>query len=104
MAIDLRLIDKLLLDYKKPEDIIGENGLLKQLTKAVLERAMQVEMTCRGLGNRWPIRGSSRSLWDRRQQPSPPRRCAPWWPTGEGPVPVAWWMRMLGPLPAPTRQ
>ena len=45
MAIDLKLIDKLLADYKKPEDIIGENGLLKQLTKAVLERAMQAEMT-----------------------------------------------------------
>src|SRR5271170_5841874 len=45
MAIDLKLIDKLLADYKKPEEIIGENGLLKQLTKAVLERAMQVEMT-----------------------------------------------------------
>src|ERR1700689_3010721 len=45
MAIDLKLIDKLLLDYKNPEDIMGENGLLKQLTKAVLERAMQVEMT-----------------------------------------------------------
>ena len=45
MAIDLNLIDKLLADYKKPEDIIGENGLLKQLTKALLERAMQAEMT-----------------------------------------------------------
>src|SRR6195256_3340176 len=45
MAIDLKLIDKLLADYKKPEDILGENGLLKQLTKAVLERAMQAEMT-----------------------------------------------------------
>ena len=45
MAIDLKLIDKLLADYKKPEDIIGENGLLKQLTKAVLDRAMQAEMT-----------------------------------------------------------
>jgi putative transposase len=44
MAIDLDLIDKLLADYKKPEDIIGENGL-KQLTKALLERAMQAEMT-----------------------------------------------------------
>src|SRR6202042_382577 len=42
MAIDLKLIDKLLADYKKPEDIIGENGLL---TKALLERAMQAEMT-----------------------------------------------------------
>jgi len=45
MAIDLKLIDQLLGDYKKPEDIIGENGLLKQLTKALLERAMQAEMT-----------------------------------------------------------
>ncbi|MGB6946698.1 MAG: hypothetical protein WBE37_30160, partial [Bryobacteraceae bacterium] len=40
MAIDLKLIDKLLADYKKPEDIIGENGLLKQLTKALLEREL----------------------------------------------------------------
>jgi putative transposase len=45
MAIDLKLIDQLLADYKKPEDIIGENGLLKQLTKAVLERALQAELT-----------------------------------------------------------
>src|ERR1700680_2296019 len=45
MAIDLKLIGKLLADYKSPEDIIGENGLLKQLTKALLERAMQAELT-----------------------------------------------------------
>lgn len=45
MALDLKLIDKLLVNYKKPEDIIGEHGLLKQLTKALLERAMQAEMT-----------------------------------------------------------
>src|ERR1043166_947331 len=45
MAIDLDLIDNLLADYKKPEEIIGEKGLLKQLTKALLERAMQAEMT-----------------------------------------------------------
>src|SRR5580700_10590447 len=45
MAIDKTLIDQLLADYKKPEDIIGENGLLKQLTKAILERALQAEMT-----------------------------------------------------------
>ena len=45
MAIDLRLIDQLLVNYKKPEDIIGEHGLLKQFTKAVLERVMQAEMT-----------------------------------------------------------
>jgi putative transposase len=45
MAIDLKLIDTLLGGYKKPEDIIGKNGLLKQLTKALLERAMQAEMS-----------------------------------------------------------
>jgi len=45
LPIDPKLIDQLLGDYKKPEDIIGENGLLKQLTKAVLERALQAEMT-----------------------------------------------------------
>jgi putative transposase len=45
MAIDVKLIDQLLGDYKKPEDIIGENGLLKQLTKALLERALSAELT-----------------------------------------------------------
>ncbi|HYJ87388.1 MAG TPA: IS256 family transposase [Pyrinomonadaceae bacterium] len=45
MTIDNELIDNLLKDYKKPEDIIGENGLLKQLTKRLLERAMAAEMT-----------------------------------------------------------
>ncbi len=39
------LIDSLLADYKKPEDLIGENGLLKQLTKALVERALQAEIT-----------------------------------------------------------
>ena len=45
MAIDKKLIDQLLSDYKKPEEIIGENGLLKEVTKAILERALQAEMT-----------------------------------------------------------
>jgi len=47
MAIEKELLDRLFADYnyKKPEDLIGENGLLKQLTKALLERALQTEMT-----------------------------------------------------------
>ena len=45
MAIENELLDKLLAEYKKPEDIIGENGLLKQLTKALLERAMSAELS-----------------------------------------------------------
>jgi putative transposase len=38
------LIDSLLSGYKKPEDLIGEHGLLKQLTKALVERALEAEM------------------------------------------------------------
>ena len=45
MAIDPEIIDKLLTDCRKPEQIIGEDGLLKQLTKAILERALEAEMT-----------------------------------------------------------
>jgi putative transposase len=44
-AINLDLIDQLLADYKSPEDVLGENGLLKQLTKAVLERALKAELS-----------------------------------------------------------
>jgi len=38
-------MDVLLCDYRGPEDITGPNGLLKQLTKALLERAMGAELT-----------------------------------------------------------
>lgn len=44
-SIDNELIDSLLKNYQKPEDLIGENGLLKQLTKQLLERAMAAELT-----------------------------------------------------------
>lgn len=46
MAIDPKLIDELLAEHgHRPEDITGEDGLLKQLTKALLERAMDAELT-----------------------------------------------------------
>ena len=45
MELKQELLDELLKGYQKPEDVIGENGLLKQLTKALLERAMKVELT-----------------------------------------------------------
>jgi len=41
----LKLADALLANYQKPEDLIGENGLLKQLTKMLVERALEAEMT-----------------------------------------------------------
>lgn len=45
MAIDKELIDKLLGDYKSPEDLIGEKGLFKELTRALVERALNAELT-----------------------------------------------------------
>lgn len=41
MTVTNELIDSLLADYKKPEDLIGENGPLKLLTKKPVERALQ---------------------------------------------------------------
>lgn len=43
-AVPQELIDSLLADYQKPEDLIGENGLLKQLTKLLVEKALEAEM------------------------------------------------------------
>ena len=39
------LLDQLLKNYKKPEDVLGEQGLLKRLSKAILERALGAELT-----------------------------------------------------------
>jgi putative transposase len=45
MEINKEVLDELIKDYKKPEDLIGETGLLKQLTKALMERALSAELT-----------------------------------------------------------
>ena len=39
------LIDALLANYEKPDDLLGTNGILEQLTKRVVERALEAEMT-----------------------------------------------------------
>ena len=39
------LLDELLKDYTDPHDILGEHGLLKQLTKRVVERVLEAELT-----------------------------------------------------------
>ena len=43
MTIRRELIDELLKEYKSPQEILGEGGLLKDLTKAVIERCLQTE-------------------------------------------------------------
>lgn len=39
-----RTWDRLLANYQKPEDLIGDNSLLKQLTKLLVEKALDAEM------------------------------------------------------------
>jgi hypothetical protein len=38
------LIDELLQDCPDPKDILGKNGLLKQLTKRLVERTLKAEL------------------------------------------------------------
>ena len=45
MAIEDKLLDELMKDYKNPEDLFGEDGILKKLTKRMIERAMEAELT-----------------------------------------------------------
>jgi putative transposase len=45
MPIKDELLDELLKEYKNPEDLIGKDGILKQLTKRLVERAMESELT-----------------------------------------------------------
>jgi len=71
----LKLADHLLANYRKPDDshrtgfvrgggdLIGENGLLKQLTKMRVERALETELT-QHLGFVMPVRcGPRRCIW-----------------------------------------
>lgn len=45
MPFTRTVLDELLKEYQKPEDLLGETGLLKQLTKALVERALSGELT-----------------------------------------------------------
>jgi hypothetical protein len=38
MTFRPELIDELLKDYRNPEDLMGEGGIFKQLSKALIER------------------------------------------------------------------
>src|SRR4030065_631332 len=85
MAITKEMLDELLKDYRGPEDLTGEEGLLKQLTKALVERAMGAELT-EHLGYEKHEAGEKPSD-NRRNGTSPQtdRRASP--PAG----PTRWW-------------
>ena len=40
MASRNELLDELLKDYKTPEDLLGKNGIVKQRTQDLIERAL----------------------------------------------------------------
>lgn len=44
MTFRPELIDELLKDYRKPEDLMGEGGIFKQLTRALVERCLSAEL------------------------------------------------------------
>ncbi len=41
MPITKDLLDQLLQEYEQPEDLLGDQGILQQLTKALVERALE---------------------------------------------------------------
>src|SRR6185369_12428411 len=45
MAITDEVLNELMKDYQKPEDLLGKDGLLKQLQKRLLEKALGAELT-----------------------------------------------------------
>ena len=45
MAIRDELLEELLQEYKNPEDLFGKDGIIKELTKRLLEKAMEGELT-----------------------------------------------------------
>src|SRR5579863_9431972 len=44
-TITPELLDQLLANYEKPEDLTGDDGLFRQLKKALIERALGAELT-----------------------------------------------------------
>src|SRR5215472_14554861 len=60
LAIRDEVIEELLQGYRSPEDLLGEEGLFKELKKRLLERALGAELTEHlGYENRAPPPGSA---------------------------------------------
>jgi hypothetical protein len=91
MTIRRELIDELLKDYERSQDILGEGGLLKEFIKSVVERCLETELDSY-LGYQKPRSALARSvhsktllanarnarLWlDQRPFPGRPQGIAP---------------------------
>jgi len=61
MTIKKEIIDKLLEEYQSPADIFGKEGILKQLTKSLVERALKGELTDHLGHKRYSLKGKKGS-------------------------------------------
>src|ERR1035437_291134 len=126
MAITDEVLNELLKDYQKPEDLLGQNGLLKQLQKRLLEKAMGAELTVHlgygkhdpaGRNSGWPegglgwlrpgfqgsrfrVQGSKFGVCHKHPEYNPPLPPPSAW-TGRGLVPPWTYPGTIDPAPAP---
>jgi putative transposase len=69
MAIPKEILDDLLKDCQKPEDLFGQSGLLQQLSKALIERVFDGELTHHlGYEKRSPGRKNSGASCNRKSR------------------------------------
>jgi transposase-like protein len=60
------LLDELLEEHKTPEEILGESGLLKQLTKRLIKRALSGELNAHLNNQKEEEKGNSRNGYSRK--------------------------------------
>ena len=72
-TIKPEVLDELLAGVSSPDDLMGDEGLFKQLKKALIERALGAELT----PSSWLREGRSGRPGQRRTSATaiPPRRC-----------------------------
>ena len=66
MTFQPELLDQLLKGYQNPEDLLGEGGILKQLTKALVERCLSAEMDMHLEEQRTQIQAEQPTVRNRR--------------------------------------
>ena len=69
------LIDELLSNYKTPEDLLGKGGIIRELKKRLIERAMAGELTSH-LGYEKHVKGTSKENGNARNGTSRKTICA----------------------------
>jgi hypothetical protein len=52
MTFSPEILDELLKDYQSPEDLLGDGGILKQLTKALVERHLLATIAATAIAKR----------------------------------------------------